>query len=87
MANSPIVRVDPYPISPEGRKTATKSTIDLSEYEPNPGGNFTEDRQCLPEFEIPGEWDPAVIGAKGAWHPFEAADQPAGGKGKDRVSY
>jgi hypothetical protein len=81
-----IVKVDPFPPSPEGRRAATKEAIDLDAYMPSLN-NFTDDRQCLSEFEIAGEWDPAVIGAKDAWHPFEAADQPAGGKGKDRVSY
>lgn len=81
-----IFRVDPFPPSPSGRKAATSASIDLDDYAPS-FNNFTTDRQCLAEYEV-DTWDPAVIGAKGAYKGFEAAAQSPGGKrSRDRVSY
>lgn len=83
---SKIARVDPFPPSPAGRKAANSEVMDLDAYAPS-FGNFTEDRGC-PDGMEPGEWDPKVIGAKGAYKGFEAAAQsPGGKKSKDRVSY
>lgn len=90
MANSPISRVDPFPPSPAGRKTATKAAIDLSPWEPS-FGNFTEERGCLPEYEV-GEWDPSVIGASGSFlgamgGKGMSPQSPGGKRTKDRASY
>lgn len=85
-----LFRIDVFPPSPAGRKSATKATIDLDDYSPNFGA-FSTDRQCLAEYEV-DSWDPAVIGAKGAFLGAMggrgmAPQSPGGKKSKDRASY
>jgi hypothetical protein len=85
-----LARIDPFPPSPEGRRGATKATIDLDAYAPS-FNNFTEDRQCLGDYE-PGAWDPAVIGTSDAYlgalgGKGMAPQTPGGKKSQDRASY
>ena len=85
-----IIRVDPMPPSPAGRKAATNASIDLDDFQPS-FGNYTSDRQCLSDYE-PDKWNPEVIGSAdsflGAMGGRGMAPQsPGAKKSKDRASY
>lgn len=84
-------RIDPFPISPSGRKSATKQVIDLDEFQPSFNNFAGEDRGCLSEYEV-GEWDPSKIGASGAFLGAMggrgmAPQAPGQKRSKDRASY